>query len=62
MLYGEIIALCSEIHTKHRNTLCVQNVDLLIVEPGGKYSNQWNLITFDMIFVIIVSDNENYGQ
>ena len=29
MLYREIIAVCSEIHTKHINTLCVQNVDLL---------------------------------
>jgi uncharacterized protein (DUF3820 family) len=25
MLYREIIALCSEIHTKHINTLCGQN-------------------------------------
>jgi len=28
MLYGEIIAVCSEIHTKHINTLCGQNVEL----------------------------------
>jgi len=27
MLYGEIIAVCSEIHTKHINTLCGQNVE-----------------------------------
>jgi len=26
MLYREIIAVCSEIHTKHINTLCGQNV------------------------------------
>jgi hypothetical protein len=26
MLYSEIIAVCSEIHTKHINTLCGQNV------------------------------------
>jgi len=25
MLYREIIAVCSQIHTKHTNTLCVQN-------------------------------------
>ena len=31
MLYREIIAVCSEIHTKHINTLCGQNVDLLNV-------------------------------
>ena len=29
MLYGEIIAVCSQIHTKHVNTLCGQNVELL---------------------------------
>jgi hypothetical protein len=35
MLYREIIAVCSEIHTKHTNTLCVQNVEFLYVEPDG---------------------------
>ena len=29
MLYSEIIAVCSQIHTKHINTLCGQNVELL---------------------------------
>jgi len=29
MLYREIIAVCSEIHTKHISTLCGQNVELL---------------------------------
>jgi hypothetical protein len=43
MLYSEIIAVCSEIHTKHINTLCGQNVELLDVKPGGTYSNQWAL-------------------
>jgi proteasome assembly chaperone (PAC2) family protein len=28
MMYREIIAVCSEIHTKHINTLCGQNVEL----------------------------------
>jgi len=32
MLYGEIIAVCSEIHTKHKNTLCGQNVEFLNVK------------------------------
>jgi len=40
MLYREIIAVCSEIHTKHINTLCGQNVELLNVKPSGMYSNQ----------------------
>jgi hypothetical protein len=29
MLYREIIAVCSQIHKKHINTLCGQNVELL---------------------------------
>jgi len=32
MLYREIIAVCSEIPTKHINTLCEQNVGLLKVK------------------------------
>jgi len=32
MMYREIIALCSEIHTKHINTLCAQNIELLNVK------------------------------
>jgi hypothetical protein len=43
MLYREIIAVCSEIHTKHINTLCGQNVAFLNVKPGGTYSNHWGL-------------------
>jgi len=29
MLYREMIAVCSEIHKKHINILCGQNVELL---------------------------------
>ena len=32
MLYREIIAVCSQIHTKHIKTLCGQNVELLNVK------------------------------
>jgi len=32
MLYREIIAICSQIHTKHINTVCGQNVELLNVK------------------------------
>ena len=32
MLYREIIAVCSEIHTKHINTLCGQNVERLSIK------------------------------
>ena len=46
MLYREIMAVCSQIHTKHINALCGQNVELLnvklavhIVTTGGTYSD-----------------------
>jgi hypothetical protein len=32
MLYREIITVFSQIHTKHTNTLCGQNVELLNVK------------------------------
>ena len=32
MLYREIIALCSQIHTEHINTLCVQNVKVCVIK------------------------------
>jgi hypothetical protein len=44
MLYREIIAVCSEIHTKHINTLCGQNVEFVNAKPGGIYSNRWALM------------------
>jgi len=43
MLYSEIIAVYSEIHTKHINTLYEQNVEFVSVEHGGTYSNHWVL-------------------
>jgi hypothetical protein len=43
MLYREIIAVCSEIHTKHTNTLCGQNVEFVNFKPGSTYSNHWAL-------------------
>ena len=51
MLYGEIIAVCSEIHTKHINKVCRQKVELLnaklavnIVTTGGTYGDHWRYI------------------
>ena len=41
MLYREIIAVCSEIHTKYINTLCGQNVDIF-----GLYTAQYDAVTF----------------
>jgi hypothetical protein len=55
MLYREIIAACSEIHTKHINTLCGQNVELLNVKPGGTYSNHWALNAYVCVHVTFLS-------
>jgi hypothetical protein len=37
------MAVCSQIHTKHINTLCERNVAFVDVKPGGTYSNHWAL-------------------
>jgi len=41
MVYREIVAVCSEIPTKHIITLCGQNVELLNVKSGGTYTDHW---------------------
>jgi hypothetical protein len=41
MLYREIIAVCAEIHTKHINTLCGQNVEFLSIKPVGRIFKKW---------------------
>ena len=43
MLYSEIIAVCSQIHTKHINALAEQNVEFFYVKPCGTYSNHCEL-------------------
>jgi hypothetical protein len=40
MLYSEIIAACSQIHTKHINTPCGQNVPRSKHTPYLVYKNQ----------------------
>ena len=48
MLYREIIAVCSKIHTKHINALCGQNVELLNTKPGDtlKITGLYRVNTF----------------
>jgi hypothetical protein len=41
MLYREIMAVCSEIHTKHINTLCGPSVEMLNIKHGGTYNDHW---------------------
>ena len=43
VLYREIIAVCSQIHTKFINTLCERNVECFNVKPSGAYKNHWAL-------------------
>jgi len=43
MLHSEIIAVCSQINTKHIKTLCGQNGEMLNVKPGGIYSDHCDL-------------------
>jgi len=38
-LHGEIVAVCHEILTTHRNTLCGKNIGLLNVETVGTEFN-----------------------
>jgi hypothetical protein len=56
MLYREIIAVCSEIDTKHINTLCGQNVEFVNVKRGGTYSKHCAFKGLSGIFV-----HENFG-
>jgi len=41
MLYREIIAVCSEIHTKQVSTLCGQDLELLNVKLAVHNSDRW---------------------
>ena len=43
MLYRVIIAVCSEIHTKHINTLCGQNVEFLEIDSCATEINHKTL-------------------
>jgi hypothetical protein len=39
MLYREIIAVCSAIHTKHINTVCGKKAEFVDFKLGGRYSS-----------------------
>jgi hypothetical protein len=42
MLYSEIIAVCSQIHTKHANTLCGQNVATgIFIKDNYQFKHTW---------------------
>ena len=52
MLYREIIAVCSQIHTKHINTLCGKNVEFVNVKTLGTngYHLAVNMYQFFQMF------------
>ena len=41
MAYREIIAVFSQTHTKHINTLCGAERRIVVCEAGGTYSDHW---------------------
>ena len=51
MLYREIIAVCSEIHTQHINIPCGQNVEFVKVTRTGTQSKELALIKTVIICV-----------
>jgi hypothetical protein len=46
MLYREIVAVCSEIHTKHINTLCEQNVEFVNVKLVVHVGFGWLILCY----------------
>jgi hypothetical protein len=50
MLYKEIIAVCSEIHTKHINTLCGQNVGFVNVKTVSTVGTKVLILFIATIF------------
>jgi hypothetical protein len=61
MLYREIIAVCSEIHTKHINTLRGQNGEFLNVKSGGtsRTESQNSHLINKILNTIMVSENSS---
>jgi hypothetical protein len=63
MLYSETIAVCSQIHTKHINTLCGQNVQLVITGPAKGRNFQIHLLFSTAIYILIQSHTaESYSS
>jgi hypothetical protein len=62
MLYSEIIAVCSQIHTKHINTLCGQNVEFLNVKPGGTKNDHCALKCYESIAIVLCTSYNSYDS
>jgi hypothetical protein len=69
MLYREINAVCSQIHTKHINTLCGQNAEFLTLNLAV-YIVTTGLILFSCILyctvhcagLVVINISEGYGK
>jgi hypothetical protein len=60
MLYREIMAVCSQFHTKRISTLCGQNVQLVNVNsltPNDHYSGRTATLTSKRCILYIFSTN-----
>jgi hypothetical protein len=45
-----VIALCSESHTKHIDSACVQKLKFTNAKPGGKSSNHSSFMYYVRIY------------
>ena len=54
MLYREIIAVCSEIHTKHINTVCGQKVEFVNVTTCGLPHDRWSVRLYIYIYIFVL--------
>jgi hypothetical protein len=43
MLYSEIIAVCSQIHTKHMNAFCGYEAEFIIFKSSDMWVRNWVL-------------------
>jgi hypothetical protein len=59
MLYREIMAVCSEIHTKHINTLCGQNVEFMNVKLVVHIATTDNAVRYHLLTFPVSHINSN---
>jgi len=57
MLCRQITAVYSEIHTKHMNAMCGQNVEFFKFKPGGTYG-LYRVIYKESIYIYSVRTSQ----
>jgi len=58
MLFREIIAVCSETHTKHINVVSRQNVELLNVKECGVHSFHYDLNVSTTQLQVVITNGD----